>query len=119
MGRSTRSRAVASQPTTPFIEDASIRQLVDAVVPRESWDEAYFSFLSLKSHLQSLPSWVDMKVDARERPDGTVEVLVTTGWSSADAIAVWLDHGLTPDALLRALTPPARQISVRLILEVI
>ena len=30
-------------------------QVVQATVPAAAWDETYFSLLSLKSHIQSLP----------------------------------------------------------------
>ena len=103
----------------PFVEDRSVYQLVDATLPMQAWDEAYFSLLSLKMHLQSLPSWSEMRVGAREQVDGTVEVLVTTGWTSVDAIGAWLDRGWTPDAVLRSLKPAPLAISVRILAEVI
>jgi hypothetical protein len=85
--------------------------LVDAVVPYEDWDEAYFALLSLKAHYQSLPGYQGMDIHARDLESGDIKVTITTMFELADQILVWLQNDITPEGLLRVLDPPPLVIS--------
>jgi heme-degrading monooxygenase HmoA len=93
-------------------------QVVTAEVPRASWDETYFSLLSLKSHLQALPGWQRFDFWARDVEDGFLKLIVVTNWEHPEQMAQWLAQGVTADAVLRAIEPPARSLAVDLYEEI-
>ena len=85
---------------------AGYSYLVDAVVPWSGWDEAYFSLLSLKAHLQSLPGYQRMDIHARDLDSGDVKVTVITDFELMEQLSVWLDYGITPQGVLLEIEPP-------------
>ena len=89
-------------------------QVVQAIVPADAWDETYFSLLSLKSHIQSLPGWQRFDLWAHDQDDGTVKVLIITNWDYPDQLRYWLERGVTPDAILRAMQPTPENVTVDL-----
>jgi hypothetical protein len=93
-------------------------QVVTAEVPREAWDEAYFSLLSLKAHLQALPGWQRFDFWARDVEEGYLKLIVVTNWEQPEQMALWLSQGVTADAVLRAIEPPARSLMVDLYEEI-
>jgi hypothetical protein len=93
-------------------------QIVEAVVPRAAWDETYFSILSLKSHIQSLPGWQRLDVWAQDLEDGDVKVVAVTNWDYPEQLALWLEQGTTVDAILRAMQPPPLSLNVDLYEEI-
>lgn len=93
-------------------------QVVTAEVPRESWDETYFSLLSLKAHLQSLPGWQRLDFWARDLDEGGVKLIVVTNWDYPEQLALWLEQGVTTDAILRSIEPPPRSLAVDLYEEI-
>lgn len=93
-------------------------QIVEAVVPRAAWDETFFSILSLKSHIQSLPGWQRMDVWAQDLESGDVKVVAVTNWEHPEQLALWLEQGMTIDAILRAMQPPPLSLNVDLYEEI-
>lgn len=93
-------------------------QVVEAVITKEAWDETYFSLESLKAHLQSLPGWQRFDLWAQDIESGDVRVLVVTNWDHPEYLALWLEHGMTVDAILRAMEPPPRSLEVNLYEEI-
>jgi hypothetical protein len=94
-------------------------QVVTAEVPRESWDETYFSLLSLKAHLQSLPGWQRLDFWARDLDDDeAIKLIVVTNWDYPDQLASWLKQGVTTDAILRSIEPPPNTLVVDLYEEI-
>ena len=93
-------------------------QVVQAVVPAAAWDETYFSLLSLKSHIQSLPGWQRFDLWAHDQDDGSIRVLIVTNWDYPEQLRYWLERGMTPDALLRAMQPTPQQLTVDLFEEI-
>ncbi|MEJ2013024.1 MAG: hypothetical protein P8X64_12480 [Anaerolineales bacterium] len=87
-------------------------QVVEAVIPRDAWDETYFSLISLKSHIQSLPGWQRFDLWARNLEDGDVKLVVVTNWDHAHQLEQWLKKGITPEAVLRTMKPELRSINV-------
>lgn len=93
-------------------------QVVNAVVPRASWDEAYFSLISLKAHLQSLPGWQRFDFWAQDLESGDIKVVVITNWDSPVQLQVWSENGITVDSTLRALRPLPVSIQIDLFEEI-
>lgn len=93
-------------------------QVVNAVVPRNAWDEAYFSLLSLKMHLQSLPGWQRFDLWAQDMEEGDIKLVVVTNWDYPEELAIWLQHGVTVESVLNALDPPPISLQVDLFEEI-
>jgi hypothetical protein len=93
-------------------------QVVNAVVPRAAWDETYFSLLSLKSSLQSLPGWQRLDFWAQDLESGDVKLIVVTNWDSPDELEVWMQGGVTVDSVLRALEPAPSSLEIDLFEEI-
>jgi heme-degrading monooxygenase HmoA len=93
-------------------------QVVTAEVSRESWDELYFSLLSLKAHLQSLPGWQRFDFWARDQEDGDIKLVVVTNWEFPEQLALWLEQGVTTDSILRSIEPPPKLLEVDLYEEI-
>jgi len=93
-------------------------QVVEAVIPRDAWDETYFSLLSLKSHIQSLPGWQRFDLWARDLQDGDVKLVAVTNWDHAHQLELWLKGGVTPDAVLRSMQPLPKALNVDLYEEI-
>jgi hypothetical protein len=93
-------------------------QVVTAEVLRESWDETYFSLLSLKAHLQALPGWQSFDFWARDLDDGHIKLIVVTNWDYPEQLAVWLEQGVTTDSVLRSVDPPPKSLMVDLYEEI-
>lgn len=87
---------------------------VEASIPMDLWDECYFSLMSLKAHLQSLPGWSGMSFTAREADGDRVLATVLTEWEQLESLTLWAQTHRTPDAVLRSIRVPPDQISVRL-----
>lgn len=93
-------------------------QVVNAVLPKESWDEAYFSLLSLKAHIQSLPGWQRFDLWAHDGEQGEVRILAVTNWDHPVQLEEWLKNGMTVDAILRSVEPSPKSIEVDLFEEI-
>ena len=93
-------------------------QVVEAVLSKEAWDETYFSLLSLKSHLQSLPGWQRIDIWAQEKSSEDVNVLVVTNWDFPEQLSSWVEYGVSVDAILRAMQPPPRSVNVNYFEEI-
>lgn len=96
---------------------ADVVHQVSALIPKEHWDECYFSILSLKAHLQSLPGWRQMSVAGRP-DDDTVDVEINTTWASAGVLEIWMNKGITPDNLIRAIVGPDADVPIETLLGV-
>lgn len=93
-------------------------QVVNAILPREAWDEAYFALLSLKSHLQSMPGWQRFDFWARDLESGEVKIIAVTNWDGPEQLEVWVEQGVTVDSVLRALEPAPTSVEIDLFEEV-
>lgn len=93
-------------------------QVIQALIPTEAWDETYFSLLSLKGHLQSLPGWQSMDVWARDTEEGPIDLVVVTNWDHPAQMALWLNKGVTPDSILRAMEPAPTTMTVNVYEEI-
>lgn len=87
-------------------------QQVSALLAPESWDEAYFSLLSLKHSLGGVPGWKRLDIMANNQPDDTIQLRVVTNWGTLDQMEAWLASDLTVEGVLKALTPPPLELKV-------
>ena len=94
--------------------DGTYTHFVEALVGVDAWDEAYFSLISLKAQLPSIPSYRDMAVYARQLNDHEVQIRVATDWEHLASLVAWTERGITPDGILRALDPPAHRLIVQI-----
>ena len=98
---------------------AAYSQVVGAIVDGTAWDETYFSLLSLKAHLQAVPGYQRFDLWARDLDNGDVKLVVVTNWEQPEQLALWLEKGVTVDAILRAMQPTPSQLTVDLYEEII
>jgi hypothetical protein len=89
-------------------------EVVRVHVPVERWTAVYFSWMSLKGHLQGLHDFDRSEFFCTSRDDGTVLALFAVIWQGADAMAEWLENGYPTDKMLRELGIPDADISVEL-----
>ncbi len=87
-------------------------QHVSARLAPASWDEAYFSLLSLKHALAGVPGWKRLDIMANNQDDGTIELRVVSNWGTLEQMEAWLDSDLTVEGVLKGLTPPPLELDV-------
>jgi hypothetical protein len=80
-------------------EDAPYALVVRATMPFEAWTGVFYSWLSLKGHLQGLHAWDRTQLFA-SRYDDTVTATFVTVWYNAEVMVEWLESGyMVPDIL--------------------
>ena len=94
-------------------------QMITAVVDQGAWDEVYFSLLSMKSQLQSLPGWQNFEMWANSMEPDAVRLVVITSWDEPDQLEVWMQNQTSVDAILRAMLPPPRTMDVDVYEEIL
>jgi heme-degrading monooxygenase HmoA len=94
-------------------------QVVEAEMPRNAWDEAYFSLLSLKGHLQALPGWLSFNLWAHDLENGNIRLIAVTNWETTDHLFQWLDSARTVEAILRTMEPPPAALEIDLYEEIL
>lgn len=95
----------------------SYSQVVEALIPREAWDETYFSLLSIKAHLQSLPGYQRLDVWAQSQED-SMKLVIVTNWEYFEQLEEWLKNGITIDRILKSIEPPPLSLSTDLFEEI-
>jgi hypothetical protein len=98
--------------------DRTYAQVLTATVPAASWVETWFSLVSLKGHLQSVPTFAGLQVWAAPSEDGNYRITTICAWDSYDAVEQWVATGWTVRSVLLAMNPPATDIVVELREEV-
>jgi hypothetical protein len=93
---------------------APYAQMVQTVVPQELWSGVFFSWLSIKGHLQALHEF-----DRTEMFATSTETLVYATfivvWDNADSLAEWMAHGYPVEEMLRAMGVPDADIHIQLV----
>ncbi|GIV78030.1 MAG: hypothetical protein KatS3mg050_2424 [Litorilinea sp.] len=97
----------------------SYSQIVEAVIPRDAWDETYFSLMSLKAHLQAMPGYQRFSLWARDLDSGDIRIFAVTNWENLESLEIWLRSRSTVDAVLRAMELPPRSIRTDLAEEIL
>jgi heme-degrading monooxygenase HmoA len=99
-------------------EAIAYAQVISTVISKDAWDEAYFSLLSLKSHIQSLPGWQRFDFWARDLDEGGIKVMIVTNWDHPQQLERWLKSGITADAVLRSIQPAPESLQVEVFEEI-
>lgn len=87
-------------------------QQVHAVLLPQSWDEAYFSLLSLKHVLAGVPGWKRMDILADNEPNDTIHMRVITNWATIEQMEAWLASDVTVEGVLKGVLPPPLELHV-------
>lgn len=89
-------------------------QIVRAHVPAEIWSGVYYSWLSLKGHVQALHDFDRTEFFATGDHGGDVEVLFAVIWKEAEALADWIEHGYAVDMMLERMGISGERVDVQL-----
>jgi hypothetical protein len=89
-------------------------QMVSAHVPQNVWSGVFFSWLSLKGHLQGLRQFDRSECFATVAPDGGVHVTFAVVWEGADTMAEWIRNGFDVETMLREMGVAENDIHVQL-----
>jgi hypothetical protein len=93
---------------------AGYAQVVRAEVPAELWSSVFFSWLSLKGHLQALHGW-DRTQCFASRVGETVHAMFAVVFDRPEEFQVWVESGYTIDEMLRMLNVPDEAVEVSLL----
>jgi len=80
-------------------EDSPYALVVRATMPFDAWTGVFYSWLSLKGHLQGLHGWDRTELFA-SRWENTVTATFITVWENAESMSQWLDIGYPVPELL-------------------
>ena len=68
-------------------------EMVQASIPQDLWSGVFYSWLSLKGHLQGLMGLQRTEMFAAVQEDDSVYACFLTIWDDADVMAAWLRDG--------------------------
>jgi hypothetical protein len=93
---------------------APYAQMVQTAVPQEVWSGVFFSWLSIKGHLQALHEFDRTEMFATVA-GGSVYATFIVVWDTAEALAEWMRHGYPVEEMLRAMGIPDTDIHIQLV----
>lgn len=93
---------------------AGYAQVVRAEVPIDLWSGVFFSWLSLKGHVQSLHGF-DRTECFASRVGQTVHALFAVVWDRGEVLQAWLETGYAVDEMLRKMNVPDEDVEVSLL----
>lgn len=95
-------------------ELAGYAEVVRAYVPQWAWSGVFFSWLSLKGHLQGLHQFDRTELFCTAGADGRVEAVFAIIWQGADTMSAWLEKGYSAEKMLTNMGIPAEDMQVQL-----
>jgi hypothetical protein len=108
--------AVAAGAGAPRIGEYSIAPyalVVTARMSEETWPKVWFSWLSLKGHLQGF-HYVRSTYQFTSRIADEIVAIFVVVFNSADAAGAWLEHGYTVEMMLSEMGVPESRYEVRM-----
>jgi hypothetical protein len=93
---------------------APFAQMVQAAIPQPSWSGVFFSWLSLKGHLQALHGLERTAMVATLSGDVVYATFLVV-FSNVDSLAEWMEHGYPVEEMLRSMGLPDEDIHVQLV----
>lgn len=93
---------------------APYAQIVQTAVPQPLWSGVFFSWESMKGHLQGLHGFDRTQMFAT-LVDDTVYATFIVVWSNSYAISGWMESGYPVEEMLRAMRIPEPDIHVQLV----
>ena len=88
----------------------SYAHITIASLPKETWDEAWFTLQSWKGYLQSFPGFLAVRFAARLLDNGDIRFHVSTIWEYPEQLEEWLGSEWGAEHILQALEQPAYDI---------
>lgn len=89
-------------------------QVVRARIPAEIWSGVFYSWLSLKGHLQGLHDFDRTEFFATSTADGDVDAVFAVVWNGAESLTGWLENGYPMDLVLANMGIPVENVNVQL-----
>lgn len=83
-------------------ELAPYGQMVEVSIAEEIWSSVFFSWLSLKGHLQGLHDMDRTELFAARMGDRVYAMFITV-WTKQEAFTEWLQHGYPVEEMLRSM----------------
>ena len=93
---------------------APYAQMIQAAIPQPLWSGVFFSWMSMKGHLQGLHQFDRTQIFATVSGD-TVYATFVVVWHNADALAEWMAQGYPVEEMLRAMGIPDADIHIQLV----
>ena len=88
----------------------SYSHVTSASIPRDAWDEAWYSILSWKGYLQSFPGLLTFRLAARALDNGDVRFHSATVWEYPEQLETWRESQWSAESLLTKLSHTAYDI---------
>ena len=76
--------------------------LVTATFPAERWSAVFYSWMSLKGFILGVHGVENVRLYATEPQEGRVQATFVVVFSSAGAVAAWIEDGYTVEEMLAA-----------------
>ena len=89
---------------------SSYSHVTTAVIPKDSWDEAWFAIESWKGYMQSFPGLLTVRVSARALENGDIRFHSATIWEYPEQLEVWRSSPWSVRQLLTSVRTPAYDI---------
>jgi hypothetical protein len=96
-----------------YATTAPYAYIVRAHFEEEIWDGVFFSWLSIKGHMQGFHEVEDIKLFATNKA-GNIEAMFMVIFRNEEALTSWLENGYTAEETLRAIGVPNENIEVSL-----
>jgi hypothetical protein len=88
--------------------------MVQAAIEQSRWSGVFFSWMSMKAHLQALHGLERTEAFATLVGD-TVYATFIVVWSNADELAEWMERGYPVEEMLRAMGIPDEDMRIQLV----
>ncbi|HZD60601.1 MAG TPA: hypothetical protein VE439_09150 [Anaerolineae bacterium] len=102
-GQVERVRLESALVSTRYKETGQVAPfayVINVTLPRNIWDGVFFSWLSIKGHLQAFHGVHRMEVFA-SNIDDRVRAVFIVSWTYEEQLTAWLEDGYTVEEMLR------------------
>ncbi len=93
---------------------APYAKMVHAAIPLDLWSGVFFSWESMKGHLQGLHGFDRTQMFAT-LVDDTVYATFIVVWNNSFAISGWMENGYPVEEMLRAMGLPDNDVHIQLV----
>lgn len=93
---------------------APYAQMVQAAIPQPVWSGVFFSWESMKGHLQGLHGFDRTQMFATLVGDVVYATFIVV-WDNSLAISGWMEHGYPVEEMLRSMGIPEDDVHIQLV----
>jgi hypothetical protein len=93
---------------------APYAQMVQAAVPQQQWSGVFFSWMSMKAHLQGLHGLDRTETYATLQEDVVYATFIVV-FENAEELGQWMENGYPVEEMLRAMGLPEEDIHIQLV----